>query len=65
MKALPADDWGHRYQYLLFPSADLRIYEIRSLGPDGVLSEDDAVRYGKDLKEDMTKAVERRRPAQR
>jgi general secretion pathway protein G len=64
MEALPADEWGHRYQYLLFSSADPRIYEIRSLGPDGVVSEDDAVRYGKDLKENMAKELEDRRPPQ-
>ncbi len=47
---LPIDPWGHDYQYN-YPAVESgKVFDLFSLGPDGVVSEDDIVNwdlYGK------------------
>lgn len=37
------DPWGHAYLYRRFPDGEPQKFEVRSLGPDGVPSDDDIV----------------------
>lgn len=42
-KEIPTDPWGNEYEYTLLSTDDDPKFEIRSLGPDGIRSEDDIV----------------------
>ena len=42
-KKVPNDAWGNEYQYTLLSTDNDPKFEIRSLGPDGIRSEDDIV----------------------
>jgi type II secretion system protein G len=42
-KKIPTDPWGVEYEYTLLSTDNDPKFEIRSLGPDGIRSEDDIV----------------------
>lgn len=41
--AVPNDPWGNLYEYAPLTGGDKPKFEIRSLGPDGIRSEDDSI----------------------
>jgi general secretion pathway protein G len=43
LRAIPEDPWHHRYLYR-YPGAKQRQYDLFSLGPDGIESNDDIYR---------------------
>ena len=41
MRKMPVDPWQNEFQYRKGPAEDPSSFELRSLGPDGVSSDDD------------------------
>lgn len=44
-KKLPVDPWGHDYQYNYPAVQSGKVFDLFSLGPDGVVSDDDIVNW--------------------
>ena len=49
-KALPKDPWGHGYVYESPGTHNTDSYDLSSLGPDGVESDDDITNWGNEAK---------------
>ena len=50
LKRLPKDPWGHDYVYVSPGTHNPDSYDLSSLGPDGVESEDDITNWGSQTK---------------
>ncbi len=44
-KKLPIDPWGHDYQYHYPAVQSGKVFDLFSLGPDGIVSDDDIVNW--------------------
>ena len=49
-KVLPKDPWGHDYVYVSPGTHNTDSYDLSSLGPDGVESDDDITNWGNEAK---------------
>ncbi len=45
-KKIPVDPWGHQYMYVFPGIHNTEDFDLSSMGPDGVQSEDDIINWG-------------------